>query len=1204
MQDLNIFHLPLNKIRLIEASAGTGKTYSLIILYLRLLLNLHSNQSIYSTPLTVKEILVVTFTNSAAYDLRKRIKESIQQFRWDCMNKYSNNYIFSKLLLQIRNIDLAITLLFKAEKEIYEASIFTIHGFCQKILTENTLELNIPFHTSIIEDELTLYRQICFDFWRRHFYELPLNITSFIQEFWNNPEELLQNLRPYIGYHNNSKIQNPKFFNQLNKYISEFYNQILFDINNIKKQWVKTTNNLTKIINNMPNFNRKIYNKKNLAQWINIINQWCEQPTLNHVTPNALKRFRLSILNSSNNLNEVNVFSLFNSIDQLFQKFTSFKFIILNSALKDIQNNLNVLIYSKSQITFNNIITILLKNGIENTQNNLTKKILKYYPITIIDEFQDTDFSQYKIFHKLYSHSLKNGLILLGDPKQAIYGFRGADIFTYMKIRQNLSYKYHLNINWRSSPGMVNAINHLFQSTTNPFKFKDISFIPTQAAYKNNRHKLMIHNIPQSAMCFWLYLDKCVTKNSYKTIMAQECAITLKKLIQNINDKKIWLKTNTDKKTLQTSDITILVRNHLEASLIRLELLKINISTIFLSNRNNIFNTIEAYELLLLLRAILFPKQETIYPALATIFFGLNAMQIVNVYNNTLKWDQIINEFSKYYFIWKNNSILSMIQKIIFYYKIPKKLLSTPSGKYNLINILHLGELLNNISTQFNNEYELIIWLELKINQPLNQYKKESMDYMVRSNRDDHNCIKISTIHKSKGLEFPLTFLPFAATSFNAKAQNTYITHFKYQLNLKQHNLLHSDFDLLNEEHLSENLRLLYVAITRSIYHCSIGIAPIVRNRSQNSFNELTDFHRSALGYLIQNNTPNTLKSIKQYLQQLSIRSNKDITFRIISKKNQQYTSNTTTKFVKKPQLHLLSKIWQPSCMQIRNNSRQITSYSNLKFINNKVAVNVSKLSNFNLEELYQINLNSKFTKESSKLNLLTTHTFPKGQIYGTFFHNLLKVIIFKQTIDMQWLKIQMERYNVHLNWKTLIHQWIYTIKHTPINHHNLTLSKIRSSNIQTEMKFSLSIKNCLTAQKLDSLCKFYDELSSKTACITFPDILGMLQGFIDVVFYWNKKYYLLDYKTNWLGSNNFYYNYSSMQAAMIKYRYELQYQLYTIAIHRFLKHKIVSYNYEKDFGGIYYLFIRGMNGISHKNGIFFHRPSWDFIHKLNNLIS
>lgn len=1184
MQNLDVLNMSLYGIRLIEASAGTGKTYNLIIIYLRLLLNL-TDQLKSINPLTVKNILVVTFTNAAAKELRLRIADNIQQLRLDCIKGYSNNYLFSKLLLQIDDFNIAINLLSIAEKELDQAPIFTIHSFCQKILIENRIELNTLFHTSIVENESTIYQQICFDFWRRHFYSLPLNIITFIQQYWKNPEELLNDILPYI-HQDIPKFQYHHFIIESNNQIPTFYSNIISCIDNLKKTWLNYQCNIIDTIH-IFNINRKIYNKKNLIRWIESINQWSQKPTLDHILPNYLERFRSSVLQINNDSKKNSISSLYLAIEELYQRLLTFPALICHIAIYTIRQNLNHTKYLRSTITFNDLID-LLSNHISDKQNDkLSHIILSDYPVAIIDEFQDTDYNQYKIFQKLYSNqSKKHSLILIGDPKQAIYGFRGADIFSYMKIRNSLPYKYNLNINWRTSPHMVNAINQLFQ-ISNPFIFPEIPFIPAISAYQNRNYKLMIHNQPQTAICFWLHPDKMITMHNYKTAMLTECINTIQYLLYNIHHKTAWLENKKyKKKILKKSDIVILVRNHEEASMVRLELLKTNISSIFLSNRKNIFDTMESYELLLLLQAILFPNQKTICTALTTIFFGLKVTDIEQIYHaSEPQWRKILAEFSEYYLIWTKHGIFAMIQKIMFHYKIPETLLSINSGKSSLINILHLGELLNNANMLCQTKYELLQWLKLKINQSSNQNKLSSK-YILKYD-DDHDLIKISTIHQSKGLEFPITLLPFIA-SFQKNKKILFHDRKSFELYLDFDHNTPINSKLSDEERLADDLRLLYVAITRSIYHCSIGIAPIIQKYRRHSSHAITDLHLSAIGYLIQNKQPSTAESLKKYLHNLNVRSNGDIEFRTLSNKQTSWIFNQTI-----PHSSLSAATWNPIITQNYNNPWNITSYSALKNT-------YTNTTHIDTQYLLKFSLNNHL---KNKQSILTIHDFPKGKIYGNFFHNLFKTLDFKKSINIQWLQTQMILYNINLNWIEIIQRCIYTVINTPLNQYNLTLSKIISKNKKTELKFCININTNLTASELNTVCKYYDALSHRiTTVMDFKAITGLLKGFIDLVFFWNKKYYLLDYKTNWLGHNSSSYIQSNMELEIMKYHYDLQYQIYTIALHRFLKKTCVTYNYEKHFGGIYYLFIRGMDGLSSNNGIYFCRPTWIFIKKLDQL--
>ncbi|URJ30801.1 exodeoxyribonuclease V subunit beta [Candidatus Blochmannia vicinus (nom. nud.)] len=1174
MYNLNVLELPLYGVNLIEASAGTGKTYTLIIIYLRLLLCLGS-KSDFSRPLTVKEILVVTFTQSAAQELRHRIRENIRQFRLDCIRGYSSNFLFYKLLSKISNMSLAINQLFEAEKKIDQASIFTIHSFCQNILNHNTIELNMLFNTNIIDNETTLYQQVCTDFWRQNFYVLPLNIVSLIKEYWNDPNALLNDIFPYI-YGSRPNFNNYDAHEE-KKNIVTYYEKILIYINSVKKKWCENENSITVVINAY-NINHRIYNKTNLMRWINIINRWATQPTINHTIPNELKRFRETELKIHNDHRFSYMYSLFHTIEKLYRQLSLFKELIFNIAINEVSNNLNDTRHSRSEITFNDLVNVLVTSLIKDKENKLSYTIRARYPVTIIDEFQDTDQQQFKIFHILYNNYLENGLILIGDPKQSIYAFRGADVFAYMKIRRTIYNRYNLNINWRSSSSIVNAINQLFQFIPNPFIFEDIPFIPSVAASRNSMYRFVINNQLQTAMCFWVHPDNLITIDNYKKAMARECATVLCNLLHEIYNETAWLEDGKHKRKLKISDIVVLVRNHEEASFIRAALSQVNISTVFLSNHKNIFETVESYELLLLLKAILFPKRHIICTALTTIFFGLNSAEIEKINNSESKWEKILEEFFEYYSIWKKKGVYLMIQKIIFSYKVPEKLLSTQRGEISLVNILHLGELLQNVSIQLQDEYSLIEWLTLKITQPKN---KRASDQTLRLG-NDYQSIKISTIHKSKGLEFPLIFLPFAA-DFNYKKnyffhdRKSYETYFDF--NISKSNLI-----LADEERLAEDLRLLYVAITRSIYHCSIGIGSIVRRYKKQS--SINDLHHSAVGYLIQKKSPGNIETLKKNLKKLSVCSNGDISFRVIpqfQKLDSYAPSIVSNQF-------LSVKKWEVSANYIPWN---ITSFSTLKNTSVDTCLGFQK----------QLDINKDIQLRGKNI-LLTPHTFPKGKVCGSFFHSIFEVLDFRKFVDMKWLRIHMERYNIDPIWRYVIREWIYIILNTPLDNENFTLSQIIDKNKKAEFKFYLPINTHLMPQELDRLCKCYDPLSRRSESLDFLGLTGMLQGFIDLIFYWNHRYYLLDYKTNWLGTNNNSYICSKIEQEMVKHHYELQYQLYTLALHRFLRSKLVSYDYEKDFGGVYYLFIRGMDGTSFSNGIYFFRPLSIFVSKLDSLFS
>lgn len=174
----------------------------------------------------------------------------------------------------------------------------------------------------------------------------------------------------------------------------------------------------------------------------------------------------------------------------------------------------------------------------------------------------------------------------------------------------------------------------------------------------------------------------------------------------------------------------------------------------------------------------------------------------------------------------------------------------------------------------------------------------------------------------------------------------------------------------------------------------------------------------------------------------------------------------------------------------------------------------------------------------------------------------------------------------------------------TPLNEEGISLSQLTAADKQVEMEFYLPIAGPLTAGALDALIREYDPLSWGCPPLDFRQVRGMLKGFIDLVFRHNGRYYLLDYKSNWLGENSEAYTPQAMARAMQSHRYDLQYQLYTLALHRYLRHRIADYDYQHHFGGVIYLFLRGVDGSSPGAGCFATRPDEALIEQMDSLFS
>ncbi|XBC38987.1 MAG: exodeoxyribonuclease V subunit beta [Buchnera aphidicola (Melaphis rhois)] len=807
---------------------------------------------------------------------------------------------------------------------------------------------------------------------------------------------------------------------------------------------------------------------------------------------------------------------------------------------------------------FDDLIQSLYK--ILNKKNeNISKIIKKKYPILLIDEFQDTNRHQYKIFEKIYK-SQEDTCILMSDPKQAIYSFRGADISYYLKVKKRIKKHYQLNINWRSSKEMVESINLLFLRIKNIFFLPNIDFVPTKSSYQEKQIEFKINGILQPAIRF-LFNDKpIINKNEYEHWISKACVNYISFWINEGKKENAIIIKNNKAKFISAKDICILVNNKRESSIIQEALNASNIPTTFLSQKTSVFHSIEALELLWIFQAILNPKNEFVLKrALSTSIISNNSYDIDVLTNKYSTWSNVINEFSEYLMIWENIGIENVIYKIIKNYKI-----SENNHVPNITNMLHIGELLEKQFNKTKKKYILIFWLEKKI-----EKKQDIPDTDYIRSRNNKNCIKITTIHKSKGLEYPIICIPFSITPYN----------------------FCSDIDSTNntmpnittrKKILSENMRLLYVALTRAIVHCCIGIASIQNDKILKK-NNYSNIYNNALKYVIQLGTECNSKQLHIMLKKISYNQNIEVNSIIphFSAISTNYTENKINANTKK-------------LTRILEYNYDITSYSKLK--KNYSLLTFPKKSHITCMHK-NIKINSK-----EKNKHVTPHSLPKGNIFGIFIHKILKNINFHEIINQNWISNQLEKNNFNKTWDVVLKNWINTILNTPLNHSNLVLSQLHPKNYIKELEFFLPIKNKITDMRLNKIVNMFNPILNTTKKICFDPIKGILVGSIDLIFRWKKKYYLVDYKSNWLGHSISDYSKKSIHHAITTNFYDLQYQLYSVALHRYLSQRIKNYTLNKYFGGIYILFLRAMDNTNSQQGLFFTLPEPKIIKDLNDL--
>ncbi|KEY90406.1 exodeoxyribonuclease V beta chain [Candidatus Photodesmus katoptron] len=1173
---LEIMTFPLHGARLIEASAGTGKTFSIVGLYLRLLLGHGNVKTRYHKPLTVNQILVVTFTEAATAELRERIRLKIHDVRMAFLYNKSNDPLINFFLEELTDHQKIVDILLNAERQMDEAAIYTIHGFCKRMLTQNVFESGIDFSdTNFITDDSCLKFQVISDYWRRNFYSLPQSLLNEIKKIWSSPIDLLNQINNYL-----TMSQRSIFIEEINFDLLELHKSTLKRIEQLKVLWLKYKDSCLDLIWNS-GINKSIYNKNNLPKWFSAISSWSLTETREYNYPHALHRFAQNILIKTTSNSNAPIHFMFSAIeDFLTNPVSNIKTQIVAHAIRHCRILLAKEKNEKQLLSFDDLI-IQLSNSVD-TQPLLVKKIRTIYPIAMIDEFQDTDPVQYNIFSRIYLNKPECGLFMIGDPKQAIYGFRGADIFTYIKARKEAISHYTMSTNWRSSSEMVMAVNQIFSSAKSPFIYDHyIPFLPVKCSPDAHQRFWLINGDRQPAITCW-FEHKAVKKCEYYNTMLDATSSQIKKILTASQQGQANFLCNNKKVPIQASDIAILVRTANEAQIIKEGLEKQAIACVYLSNHNSVFSSTIARDIQYLIKAVLMPENTKVLMAsLATNLFSLDLNELSNINSNEILLDKVIDEFKNYRKILIKYGVFPMIRSVMTQRKIAEYLLKQVNGERLLIDLMHISELLQKSNKNLTSNHALLRWLVEKISNA--EKGLTCIEEEVQRIESDRNLIKIVTVHKAKGLEYNLVFLPFI---FSYRRASEYVYYDEEEKKvILDIECKDNTFQKADKKRLAEDLRLLYVALTRSVYGCFIGVSPI---QNLDSSKNKTSVHLSAIGYLLQDGKEGDTDHLAESLK-FQVNHNPGlIVLKLPFIDKNVFTTDSSFELISSKELK-----------RSINQSWSITSYSKL------VKQNFSLKRNDFVNDLNVIHIQNELVDLEIKKNKYSIFTFPRGALAGVFFHNLFEKIEFTQSAfserNISLIKELIESMQLELDWLPIIQDLITTVLSTPLNGKELLLNQKPPNQRLIELEFFLPIE-MLSASSFNKIAQHYDSLSFQAGNLNFQTAIGMLKGIIDLVFEHQGKYYLLDWKSTYLGDSSSYYHKQALKDAMVEYRYDFQYQIYSLALHRFLRSRIGNYSYEEYFGGVYYLFVRGMDGQS-DHGVFYVKPELEFLEDLDNLI-
>ncbi|OZN24918.1 exodeoxyribonuclease V subunit beta [Actinobacillus seminis] len=1198
-QSLNPISMPLHSVSLIEASAGTGKTHTMVSLYLRLLLQAGENS--FPQALNVEQILVVTFTEMATQELKERIRERIYQSK-QLLIQYRQTqdktvlakdpFLF-ELADSITDLTQAISRLTLAEQNMDLAKISTIHSFCLQTLMQYAFNSGIHFNIELLSDEQELLQRIVNEFWRTHFYHQSVAATRYIFSQCRTPAQLLDKIASQLsGVELKPQINAPHL---LDGDISSFLSAIsplLFALNEFKQTW----------LNVAPDLHAQMKEKKTVrADWLSSrfaeLHLWASDPNKISVAE-KLQYFTTEAINKSKNPVEHPIFA---EVDQLIAEIgtqiDTLEAVFLYHCINAIRQRWFEYKLNHHQKGFNDLLR-LVHDALHGEQGErLAELIRQQFPFAMIDEFQDTDALQYQIFATVYlSPQAKDcGFIMIGDPKQSIYKFRGADIFTYLKAAKQAQQRYTLTENWRSGQLLIDCVNRFFDfQQPPPFLYQDIQFLPVRAG--SEKADFVLNGKIEPPM-------RCYVGEAKN--FADCCA----------NSIQHWLKSAMENQAkiaedpLQAKNIAVLVRSATQAEMIKQALLARGIASVYLSDKSNVVDSPVAMELLQILYACFNPLSErTLLRAISCSLFALSCEQLYRIRQNENQWEMWVETFLAYRKLWQQQGVLVMLHYLLQEQQISEKLLAQPQGERKLTDFLHLAELLQQAARLNETEAALLHWFEKQIQ------GKARLTENIRL-ESERELVKIVTIHKSKGLAYDVVWLPFIANAWINYSDpiETYYDSDADEV-FWDMNGAHADERL--QEKMAEELRLLYVALTRAKYQVVMALPEQFKDSWSALLYCLTQGKigdQPKIKAKFDKSVVNLIENLKSLSANLAIEIQPIDTLEILPPLSDVVPEEPLSS----ASFHgYIQRDWQVSSFsKLLERHQRLLAEQNAER-SGESAVEISPISDaakdydrqFTTEEMPKeiispISEEAEITPYPSGFSPLD---FPHGSHIGTVLHRYFEKYDFAQFTDADKLRDFCHGLMLSEDWVVPLQQWFNAILHTPlIANESLNLGQISRKNALRELQFYLQVNQKFSAKKFNLLLEKYHHLKSNP--LISYEFNGMLRGFIDLVFRHQGKYYIVDYKSNFLGSLAADYAPSALTQVMLNSHYDWQYLLYCVALHRYLKSRDPDYQYERHFGGVIYAFLRGMNGQpapSGKSGqgIFFDKPDLRLIEGLEEL--
>jgi exodeoxyribonuclease V beta subunit len=1174
--ELDVFACALDGVNQIEASAGTGKTWNICALYVRLLLE---------KQLSADSILVVTFTKAATAELHERIRSRLAQLAHALESGDADGDPFVERLfettLAAMNPDEALKRIHIALHTFDQAAIHTIHAFCQRALQEAPFAAAMPFAFEMEADDSALRFQMAADFWRERVEPAAARDYSFAAWLVTKgagPASLDAQL--------SRRLKKPLATLRWGE--TELAQrqdaQALFD--EACALWHAEREAIVKLLAEAEAKLSKTTHKPSLIEAA--IAAWAAYFADNdcHAAPpkEALKLTASALAKGTKVKHQPPEHGFFDHAENLFAAAAAAEAAqraawlgIVREWLDYAPRELAVQKRTRREVSFDDLLSNLYRALAANPW--LADALRSRYPAALIDEFQDTDPLQFAIFSRIFAPD--GPLFLVGDPKQAIYSFRAADLHTYLKAREQASARYTLAVNQRSTGQIIEACNRVFGANPSAFILEGLDYHPVRAAQRPRAP--FIDDTPAAGysdsadFCVWMLPqgDSMLAKSRAQRDAAEACAAEIVRLLRGAQAGDVRVGATP----LSPGQIAVLVQTHRQGSLVRRVLASWGVGSVELAQAS-VFGTLDAEQIERVLAAIDTPGDlRRLRAALATDWLGLDAAALWTLEHSeaaagsvaAMSW---VERFSRYRSLWHERGFAVMWRTLARELRVAQRLVAGPDGERRLTNVNHLAELIQARGATQPGIAPTLRWLAA---QRAEQGGGEDAQLRLES---DRNLVQIVTVHKSKGLEYAVVFCPFLNDGLLRDQSSSGLPDAREYHDETGTAILHYGYTEEEAEHASgiaareqaaERARLVYVALTRAIYRCYVvGGMYLVGKSTRES-------RRSVLNWLVAGeghqfgdwlaDPPEEAEVIERW-QALAGGSISVEQLPVVESREPLVSRRDTTRVREaRTSRRLLRDSWRTA------------SFSSLIAAGARAEQNQAMPVDERPDHDEQVADAPAVQKQ--ELDADDILAFPRGPSAGECLHRMYELADFTSP----------------QSWPDAIRGALHEHPTPAPATSNLPamMSRLLADTVSTELVPGLRLDSIATGRRMNELEFLFPAASLDFAALRrvlaahgFPDVAleagslrGFVKGFIDMIVEHEGRFWIVDWKSNHLGETPADYAAASLDAAMASHAYHLQGLFYVVALHRYLRLRLRDYAFETHVGGYLYLFVRGV------------RPTW-----------